>query len=338
MNLLFDCPNGAAGPFSHFLKATAFDFHQPQNLPLARGQLSNQLFEIANKFRGWGQNSFVQLDFTATRPLAVTLGPHMPGDGVNPGQRRLAWPPCVAAAVHLVPGFLQEFFHLVCWIALPEDHSQPRRNCHDQLFQCSPFPALIAAHPVLESNFRPGVAQMIQCMVSPLLLTLFLAQSQDLSLSLGVARAADANAGHFFGANYALGLHSGQASALFAQFDFVAVPNQVVRLANPSGSRDYASLYAMPGLRLSFRPSQKVSPFVGGGAGLAVFEQSALLQNGQPFPGSRTSSHFGGFLSGGVDLAIYRWSGLRLELKDYIAVRHNFTARIALHFRWGKPE
>lgn len=173
-------------------------------------------------------------------------------------------------------------------------------------------------------------------MLTALFSTLLLAQSQDLSLSLGVARATDANSGHTFGVNYGFRLRGNESAAVLAQFDFAAVPNQVIRRANPNGSRDYASLYAMPGLRVQFRPKERLSPFVGAGAGLAVFEQSALLQNGQPFPGARTSRHFGGMVSGGLDWRVYRWAGLRFEVKDYIAVRNNFVASVGLNFRWGR--
>jgi len=104
---------------------------------------------------------------------------------------------------------------------------------------------------------------------------------------------------------------------------------------NPLGSRDVASLFAMPGLRVSLKPTAKISPFVNGGLGLAVYEESMLLQNGSPFPGSRTSNHFGGMFGGGVDLKVYKFAGLRFEAKDYYAKRHNVALGVGLHFRWG---
>jgi len=172
-------------------------------------------------------------------------------------------------------------------------------------------------------------------MLVPITLTLLLAQSQDLTLSLGTARASDADNSHFLAANYAIRLAGGDNFSLSGQFDFAAVPNQKIRRVEPRGSRDFASLYAMPGLRVSFKRGSRLSPFVGGGVGLAVFKQSALLQNGDPFPGSRSSNHFGGFYGGGVDLKLYRFFGLRFEVKDYVSQRHNVAAGVGLHFRWG---
>jgi opacity protein-like surface antigen len=168
-------------------------------------------------------------------------------------------------------------------------------------------------------------------MLLPTLLALTFAQSQDLTLSLGRINSGETSSGNFLAANYAHRLYKG----LSGQIDFLASPNQKFSKANPLGSRDVASLYVMPGLRVSFKPEARLSPFVQGGAGLAVFEQSALLQNGAPFPGNRSTNHFGGMFGGGVDLKVYRFAGLRFEAKDYVSQRHNIALGVGLHFRWG---
>ncbi len=172
-------------------------------------------------------------------------------------------------------------------------------------------------------------------MLVPLLLTLTLAQSQDLTLSIGASAGSDFDSGHYFGANYAHRIVKRNSIALSGQIDFLASPNRAANFNNPFGSRDVASLFLMPGLRVSFQPESRISPFVAGGAGLAVYEQSALLQNGNAFPGSRTSNHFGGMYGGGVDVGVYRGFGVRFEVKDYYAQRHNVAAGVGLHLRWG---
>lgn len=172
-------------------------------------------------------------------------------------------------------------------------------------------------------------------MLVPIIFALGLAQSQDLTLSLGVVKGGETKPGQYFGANYAHRLVKGEKYAVSGQVDFLASPNQKINRVNPAGSRDVASLYAMPGLRFSFQPEARWSPFVAGGLGLASFEQSALLQNGVAFPGSRVKNQIGGMYGGGVDLKVFRFAGLRFEAKDYIVDGHNFGVGIGLHFRWG---
>jgi opacity protein-like surface antigen len=172
-------------------------------------------------------------------------------------------------------------------------------------------------------------------MLLPLVFALGLAQSQDLTLSLGSHLGQDYKSGMFLGANYAHRIKTNTNLTLSGVVDFVASPNRKADFINPLGSRDVASLFAMPGLRLSFKPDSRLSPFVTGGLGLAVYEQSQLLQNGAPFPGSRVTNHFGGMFGGGVDLKAYRFAGLRFEAKDYYSQRHNILLGIGLHFRFG---
>lgn len=166
-------------------------------------------------------------------------------------------------------------------------------------------------------------------------LALFLAQQQDVSLGIGAHFGPDYSAGQYFNATYAHRIKGGERASLHGQVDFLASPNRTANFINPLASRDVASLYLMPGLRVSFNPQARLSPFVLGGAGLAVYEQSQLLQNGTTFPGSRVTRHFGGMFGAGADLKVLRFAGLRFEIKDYYALRHNVTTGVGLHFRWG---
>lgn len=172
-------------------------------------------------------------------------------------------------------------------------------------------------------------------MLLPLFLAYTLAQSQDLTLSLGSHLGPDYKSGMFLGANYAHRLKANDKIALSGIVDFAASPNRKSNFVNPLGSRDVASLFFMPGLRVSFKPDARLSPFVTGGLGVAAYEQSQLLQNGAPFPGSRDTNHFGGMYGGGVDLKVYRFAGLRFEAKDYYSQRNNILLGVALHFRFG---
>ncbi len=169
-------------------------------------------------------------------------------------------------------------------------------------------------------------------MLIPIVLALTLAQSQDITLSLGALNGPDTKAGLYLGANYAHRIVQRSGMALSGQLDFAASPNRKSSVADPLGSRDVASLYVIPGLRLSFAPNKRFSPFIAGGVGLASYEQSALLQNGQPYPGSRTQNGFAASGAVGMDLRIFRFAGLRFEVKNY---QQNVAAGVGLHFRWG---
>lgn len=172
-------------------------------------------------------------------------------------------------------------------------------------------------------------------MLVPLVLALGLAQSQDVTLSIGSHSGEDYKTGQYFGANYAHRILKRDHASLSGEFSFIASPNRVADFVRPLATRDVASLYAMPGLRVSFRPDERFSPFVAGGLGLAVYERSTLLQNGTPYVGSRVNNRFGGNFGGGMDMKIYKFAGLRFEARDYYAERHNLTVGIGLHLRWG---
>jgi opacity protein-like surface antigen len=111
---------------------------------------------------------------------------------------------------------------------------------------------------------------------------------------------------------------------LFGELDFRATPNRKNQKVQPVASRDEASLFLIPGLRLSLLPRSRVSPYLTSGWGLAVLEQSVLLQNGDSFPGSRVTRHLAWQYGSGVDIALWKWLGLRFDLRDFYAdSRHN---------------
>ena len=84
-----------------------------------------------------------------------------------------------------------------------------------------------------------------------------LAQSQDITLSLGSLNGPDTQAGLYLGANYAHRIVYRRGMALSGQIDFAASPNRKSSVLDPLGSRDVAS-----------------------------------LRNGAPYPGSRTQKRF----------------------------------------------
>lgn len=158
---------------------------------------------------------------------------------------------------------------------------------------------------------------------------------QELTLSIGTHRGPDFGSGRALGVSAAQKVWQKDRLALSGQFDFLASPNRKASVANPLGSRDVASLFAVPGLKLDVARGARVAPFLAGGVGWAVYEQSELLQNGQRFPGSRSNTEAVWLYGGGVDVKLHRFVALRFEVKDYFASRHNVVFATGLNLRWG---
>ncbi len=169
------------------------------------------------------------------------------------------------------------------------------------------------------------------------LLLLSLAFQQEATLSLGVHSGENKSNGMTMGANYAVALKKGEKASLFGEVHFVASPNRKNNIVDPRASRDEATLFLTPGLRVSFLPQKRLAPFAAGGFGLGAYEQSQLLQNGDPFPGSRVTKHGAWHYGGGMDVATWKWLAFRGEIRNfYAAGRHNPIASVGFQVRFGK--
>jgi hypothetical protein len=88
----------------------------------------------------------------------------------------------------------------------------------------------------------------------------------------------------------------------------------------------YASLYVTPGLRLKFFPNSRLSPWGAIGGGYALYEESAQLSDGQ-----NTTSTFlnrGVFeYRGGLDYRLFRFIGLRGEVRDFFSGNPNLNTQ-----------
>lgn len=125
------------------------------------------------------------------------------------------------------------------------------------------------------------------------------------------------NAGVAFQANYGYLLWSGRAVAVYGEAHFLASPNREVDTANLGATRDFASLFVTPGIRVKLRPAARISPYAVVGGGYGQFEQSTSLVNGDVNPAARRV-HRGVFdFGGGVDSKLWRFVGLRAEVRDF---------------------
>ncbi len=92
-------------------------------------------------------------------------------------------------------------------------------------------------------------------------------------------------------ANYGYRLTGGDKAALYGEVYFLSTPQQQVSSADTSLTRDVATIFLTPGVRLKFMPARAVSPYLAIGAGWALFEHSTLTLGGRPNPAPRRVSH-----------------------------------------------
>jgi hypothetical protein len=120
-------------------------------------------------------------------------------------------------------------------------------------------------------------------------------------------------------ANYAYRLLDGTKAALYGEAHFLANPLRDVSSAGQTITRDVATIFVTPGVRLKFFPQSAVSPYLAVGGGWAVYEQSKNTLDGNPNPASRIVNHAALDFGCGVDLKLWRFVGLRAEVRDFYA-------------------
>jgi len=163
-------------------------------------------------------------------------------------------------------------------------------------------------------------------------------QNQELTFSLGgipgqtrslqgSAGAAQISADRSFGINYGHRFLDAKIAALYGELEFVAIPNRALTAASATVPQNYASLYLTPGVRLKFLPGSRLSPWASIGGGYGLYQQSAQLSNGQ-----NTTNKFlnrGVFeFGGGLDYRLFRFIGLRGEVRDFFSGNPNLNAAL----------
>lgn len=132
-----------------------------------------------------------------------------------------------------------------------------------------------------------------------------------------------------FSANYGVRLAGGGAAALYLEIPFAATPQHTVSSANRTVTRDVATLYLTPGLRVKFAPGARVAPYAAAGGGYALFEHSTQRLDGAPNQAPR-HLHRGAFqFGGGADIALWRRLALRGEIRDFVSGSPGFNAPVS---------
>jgi opacity protein-like surface antigen len=120
-----------------------------------------------------------------------------------------------------------------------------------------------------------------------------------------------------FGVNYARRFVSGNKVALYGEVNLLASPLRDVSSNINSVTKNFASLYVTPGVRLKFFPTSAISPYAVVGGGYGDYEQSTTLRDGQLNPVSRQLARGVFDFGAGADVHVWRWVALRGEARDF---------------------
>jgi opacity protein-like surface antigen len=166
------------------------------------------------------------------------------------------------------------------------------------------------------------------------------------SLSRSDAPSLNAGAGVGLQVNYGRRFLEGNKFALYGEVNFLASPLREVSSSVTSATKNFASLYITPGVRLKVLPKSRISPYFAIGGGYADYEQSTTEINGQPNPASRQLARGVFDFGAGVDVHVWRWVALRGEARDFYTGspnynlasisggQHNVVAGGAIVLRW----
>jgi outer membrane protein with beta-barrel domain len=129
----------------------------------------------------------------------------------------------------------------------------------------------------------------------------------------------DLGSGVALQANYGYRFFGGRTAGLYGEIHMLASPLRDVSSAVQTATRDVATLFVTPGVRLKFLPARAIAPYVAVGGGWADYQQSTTTLAGGANPAPRTVNHGVFDYGGGVDFKFWRFVGLRAEIRDFYA-------------------
>jgi opacity protein-like surface antigen len=186
-----------------------------------------------------------------------------------------------------------------------------------------------------------------------------LAQRHEVGLTLGAITGKakdtpggplDIGTGVAFQANYGYRFFGTRKIGLSGEVHFLASPLQEVQSSNRTATRDYASLYVIPGILVKYAPTARVSPYAAIGGGYALFEQSVNRLDGSPNTAPRFNNRGALAFGGGLDVRVWRFVAARLEVRDLYSGNpafnvpitggglHNIVAGGGMVLRFGSSE
>jgi hypothetical protein len=138
-----------------------------------------------------------------------------------------------------------------------------------------------------------------------------------LSSTRGDTARLDLSSGVALQANYGYRILAGSQVAIYAEVHLLANPLRDIHSSDQSLTRNVATLFVTPGIRVKFLPLHRIAPYVAIGGGWADYEQSTTTLAGRPNPASRVVNHGAFDYGGGADIRLWRFVGLRAELRDF---------------------
>jgi hypothetical protein len=135
----------------------------------------------------------------------------------------------------------------------------------------------------------------------------------------------DAGSGVALQVNYGRQLLRADMVAIFGEFNFLASPLREVSSSVTSATRDFASLYLTPGIRVKLFPRSKFSLYAVAGGGYGDYEQSRMRIDGRPNPAPREISRGVVDFGTGVDVRVWRFIAFRGEARDFFTGSPNYN-------------
>lgn len=142
-------------------------------------------------------------------------------------------------------------------------------------------------------------------------------QPQSRSLAGNTAGEASFSTGFTLYANYSRTLIGGDTASLSFEVPFLATPQHSIT-APSAATKDLATLYITPGLRLKFFPGSRLAPYVAAGGGYGLYEHSTTLLSGAANPVPRHLSRGVFDFGGGLDYRLFPRISLRGEIRDFV--------------------
>ncbi len=165
-----------------------------------------------------------------------------------------------------------------------------------------------------------------------------LAQRHEIGFTLGAISGVDRSAssgqvglgtGIALQANYGYRIFGSRNTALFGEVHFLANPLRDITSRDGRASRDVATLFVLPGLRVKFLPARSFSPYVAVGGGYALYEQSLTQIDGSPNPAPRNTHRAVLGFGGGADFPVWRFVGGRMEIRDFYTGNPSFNIPVS---------
>jgi hypothetical protein len=180
-------------------------------------------------------------------------------------------------------------------------------------------------------KWKPFYALLLYATCAPLS-----AERHELGLTLGRVFANDdsgaigrikVKSGMALQANYGVRIAQFDAFALLGEVHLLASPLRELDTSLANLTRDFATLYVTPGLRVKFAPDARISPYFAVGGGYALYEQSTMTTGDEPNTAPRHTHRGVVDFGGGIDVFLLRWLGLRFEARDFYSGKPSLNVR-----------